>query len=120
VPQGSGHTLGKLYFMHGDTLGSAEHVAKQAWNFYNRNVRFGHVHTYQVHSPKRAMDADIMHTAVAVPCLCRRDAIFMEGRPNAWMQGFNYGYIQPNGHFSDYTPIITDGKFVAEGKLYGV
>ncbi len=122
VPQGHGVELGKLYFMHGDTLkGGAEHVAKQAWLLNTRNVRFGHFHTYQVHTPKRALDADIMHTSMAIPCLCRRDPTYGDGAANAWMQGFNYGYVQRGtGYFSDYTPIITNGMFVAEGKQYGL
>jgi hypothetical protein len=119
VDHGRGVALGKLYFMHGDQIKGGEHVAKQAWQYYGRSVRFGHFHTFQAHTPKRAMDSDILHTAICVPCLSRRDPAYGENKPNSWLQGFNFGYVMPNGHFSDYTPIITNGTFIANGKLYG-
>jgi predicted phosphodiesterase len=120
IPQGGGVKLGKLYFMHGDTLKTGgEHVAKIAHNYYGRCVRFGHFHTYQVHTPRTALDSDIKHTSVCVPCLCRKDPTYNDGKPNAWMQGFNYGYVNKNGTFSDYVVVMVDGKFTAGGKTYG-
>jgi hypothetical protein len=32
--------------------------------------------------------------------------------------GFNYGYIHDDGTFTDYTPIIVNGRFTANGKTY--
>jgi hypothetical protein len=119
--QGESVKLGKLTFIHGDTLkGNATHIAKQAYDLYARNIRFGHYHTYQVHTPKRALDMEMSHTAVCVPCLCRRDPVYNEGKPNPWLQGFNYGWVNKDGTFSDYVPVLVNGKVVINGKIYGL
>lgn len=119
VERGGHFNLGKLTFIHGDQLTSAEFCAKNAVITYERSIRFGHFHTHQVYTKSTPIDQNVGRTGVAVPCLCRKDPSYGNGKPNKWVQGFNYGYLLPSGNFNDYTPIIVDGKFVAEGKVYG-
>lgn len=118
IPQGEAHKLGKLTFIHGDQLKGGEHVAKYAVVAYERNVRFGHHHTFQVFAKTSAVDVN-GHTGVSVPCLCRKNPRYGEGAPNRWMQGFLWGYIGgPDGIFNDFVSVIVSGKALVNGKLY--
>jgi hypothetical protein len=42
----------------------------------------------------------------------------MGNKPNQWMKGFAYGYVNEDGSFQVFVPIIVGGKFAAEGKVY--
>jgi metallophosphoesterase superfamily enzyme len=119
IDQGGYFNLGKLTFVHGDQFSGGEYVAKAAVIAYERNIRFGHFHTYQAYTKTSAIDINIGRTGVAVPCLCRKNPRYGESKPNRWVQGFNYGYVSGNGNFNDYFPIIVNGSFMAEGKQYG-
>jgi len=110
--------LGKLNFVHGHQVKGGEHVAKAAVTHFERSIRFGHHHTYQVYTKTSALDARDVHTGIAVPCLCRRDLKYGEGKPNRWVNGFLWGTVFPDGSFSDQVTIIVDGRFSANGKTY--
>lgn len=118
VPQGKHYKTGKLYFMHGDTIKGGQNVAKRGLDINDRNIRFGHYHTYQAATKHSPLDVSQPKTAVAVPCLCRRDPSYLKGAPNAWAQGFLYGTILPGGHFFDAVAIIVNGQTVIGGKVY--
>lgn len=118
IPVGEHSTLGKLTFIHGDQVKGGEYVAKSAVAAYERNVRFGHHHTYQVHTKTSAVDLN-GHTGIAVPCLCRKNPNYGGGAPNKWMQGFNWGYVGgPKGTFNDYVTVIVNGNATINGKSY--
>jgi metallophosphoesterase superfamily enzyme len=118
VGQGGISTLGKLNFIHGDQLTSGEHTAKNAVLAYERNIRFGHIHSFQVYTKTSAVDMN-GHTAIAVPCLCKKNPAYGKSNPNKWMQGFLWGYVdKKEGIFNDYVSVIVNGKFVANGKTY--
>jgi metallophosphoesterase superfamily enzyme len=118
VPQGGAHKLGKLTFIHGDQIKGGANPANYAVTAYERNVRFGHFHTYQVATKTTPVDAN-GHTGVAVPCLSKKGHRYGQGAPNKWMQGFNWGYIGgPDGCFNDYVTVIVNGKATINGKLY--
>lgn len=119
VPQGGQYDLGKLTFLHGDTISGGEHVAKAAVINYERSVRFGHYHTYQTFTKNSPSEYKDGKTGIAVPCLCHKTPKYGKGKPNRWVQGFNFGYVSEGGHYSDYVVVITDGKFTApNGKVY--
>lgn len=118
IPQGGAYNLGKLTFIHGDTVKGGEHVAKNAVINYERNIRFGHHHTYQAYTKNSALDFKNAKTGICVPCLCSKTPKYGEGAPNRWVQGFNYGYIGEGGLFNDYIAIIVDGKTTINGKNY--
>jgi hypothetical protein len=109
---------GKIHFIHGHQVKGGEHVAKNAVIAYERNIRFGHHHTYQLYTKNSALDARHPKTGVAVPCLCARGPKYGEGSPNRWVQGFNFGEVDPGGNFTDYVAIVTDGKTVWNGKTF--
>lgn len=119
IPQGGQYNLGKLTFLHGDTITGGENVAKQGVINYERSVRFGHYHTYQVHTKNAPTEYKNAKTGIAVPCLCHKTPKYGKGKPNKWVQGFQFGTVGEGGHFNDYTAIIVDGKFTApDGKVY--
>lgn len=119
IPQGKASKLGKLHFIHGDQLSGGEHIAKAAVTTYETSVRFGHFHTYQTFTKSTPLESKLGHTGMAVPCLCRKDPAYGHGKPNKWVQGFLWGYVEPSGTFYDFVSIIMDGRFMANGKLYG-
>ena len=118
IPNGGTHKLGKLYFIHGDQLSGGEHASKAAVIAYEKSIRFGHFHTYASYTKTSCVNEQLPHTGISVPCLCKRSPAYGGGKPNRWSQGFLYGYITPNGVFSDYIVIITDGKTIINGKQY--
>lgn len=115
VPQGGQFDLGKLTFLHGDTVSGGEHVAKQAVTNYERSVRFGHYHTYQAFTKNSPSEYKNAKTAVAVPCLCLKTPKYGKGKPNRWVQGFQWGFVGEGGRYTDYTSVIVDGRFVGPG-----
>lgn len=119
VEQGYGIQYHKLYFLHGDTIKGGEHVAKSGVVNYERNVRFGHHHTFQSYTKTSPIDAEVAKTGVAIPCLCSKDVGYMERIPNRWVQGFLYGWIdEESGVFSDQVAVIIRGKAVINGRVY--
>ncbi len=118
VQQGGHFNLGKLTFCHGDTISGGEHVAKAAVINYERSIRFGHHHTYQVYTKNTPADNILGKTGVAVPCLCTKAPMYGEGRPNRWVQGINYGWVFPDGTYADQVSLITNGRMVANGITY--
>lgn len=119
IPQGGIYKLGKLNIIHGDTIsGGTKDCAKRAASKYMRNLRLGHFHTYQATTLYDVVDSRQSKTVVAVPCVAKRKPSYMKDSPNTWVQGFNYGYVKPDGSFNDYVVIRVNGKFIAEGKEY--
>lgn len=119
VPQGGQYDLGKLTFLHGDTIAGGEHVAKAAVINYERSTRFGHFHTHQIYTKTAPSEYKNAKTGIAVPCLCLKTPKYGKGKPNRWAQGFQFGFVESNGFYNDYTAIIVDGKFTApSGKVY--
>lgn len=118
IDQGKASKLGKLTFIHGDTVKGGQSPALAAVTNYERNIRFGHFHTFQVATKTTPIDAN-GHTGIAVPCLCKKGHAYNQGAPNKWMQGFLWGYVGgPENIFSDYVTIIVNGKAMINGKIY--
>lgn len=119
IPHGGVYNLGKLTFAHGDTISGGENVAKAAVIGYERNIRFGHYHSYSVFTKNSPIEYKLAKTGIQVPCLCHKAPSYGKGKPNKWLQGFLMGYIGDGGQFNDYVITILDGKFIApNGKLY--
>lgn len=118
INQGKASKLGKLMFVHGDTVKGGQNPALAAVTNYERNIRFGHFHTFQMATKTTPIDAN-GHTGIAVPCLSKKGHAYGKGIPNKWMQGFLWGYVGgPDGVFNDYVSVIVNGKAIINGKLY--
>ncbi len=120
IDQGGYHRLGKLYFIHGDQIAGGTNAARTAVDTYMQNVRLGHYHTMQSATKTSAVDMKLGKTGIVVPCLCGKDPLYNDSKPNRWMQGFNFGYVDTKtGMFTDYVPTIIDGGFFGpHGKRY--
>lgn len=116
IPNGKASRLGKLTFIHGDQIKGGQNPTKYAVEAYERNVRFGHFHTFQVATKTTPIDA-VGHTGISVPCLSKKGHNYGGGAPNKWMQGFLWGYLN-NQTFNDYVSVIVNGKAMINGKLY--
>lgn len=118
IAQGKTSRIGKLHFAHGDTVKGGQNPALAAVTNYERNIRFGHFHTFQMATKTTPVDAN-GHTGISVPCLCKKDPAYGENLPNKWMQGFLWGYVNgPEGLFNDYVTVIVNGKAIVNGRLY--
>lgn len=118
IEQGGHSRLGKLKFIHGDTVKGGANPANAAVTAYEANVRFGHFHTFQVATKTTPIDAN-GHTGIAVPCLSKKGHAYGRGAPNKWMQGFLWGYVGgPAGSFNDYVTVIVNGKATINGVSY--
>lgn len=118
IGSGKASKLGKLTFVHGDTVKGGQNPALAAVTNYERNIRFGHFHTFQIATKTTPVDAN-GHTGIAVPCLSKKAHSYGGGAPNKWMQGFLWGYVNgPENIFNDFVTVIVNGKAIINGKLY--
>lgn len=109
------YKVGKLYYTHG--LYTNEFHAKKTVMALGCSVLYGHEHgmqSYGMVSPQNKQG----HIAKSIGCLCKDILPYMKNKPNKWINGFNYAYIRQDGSFNDYTVVITNNHFTAEGKTY--
>ena len=119
IEQGGMSHLGKLGIIHGDTLGRTGNPARRASSMYNCNIRFGHFHTYDAHTQYNPVNARDVKTSVCVPALAAIGQSYGKGAPSWALNGFNFGYVWPDGRYSDYTVVMADGRFIGPGgKVY--
>ncbi len=116
IEQGKASRLGKLTFVHGDQVRGGANPALWAVTAFEKNIRFGHFHTFQVSTKTTPIDTN-GHTGIAVPCLSKKGHMYGQGAPNKWMQGFLWGYVDGDC-FSDYVTVIINGKGIINGKIY--
>jgi hypothetical protein len=119
VEQGGYVALGKhLRFIHGDTLTGTTNVTNNAAQKYKNSIRFGHFHSFQIATRYNPFDSSDVDTAIMVPGLCSKNPNYLNGKPSSWLNGFLYGYLEDDGTFHDYVPIIINGKAIINGKKY--
>lgn len=121
--QGEFFKLGKLHFVHGDVILNGRttvvNPAKYLVDQTRVSIRAGHIHTYYAYTDINGLDSSDYHTGVTIPCLSNLNPTFLKNKPTRIVNGFNYGYVYPNGNFNDFVVIINNGKFVVDGKMYG-
>lgn len=93
------------------------HAAKTI-NMAEQSIITFHNHTNQVFTKQRILDLKDYHTCISAPCMCTRKPSYGRGRPNRWVNGFVYGYIQPDGAFTVNVVVIAKDKAIIEGQLY--
>lgn len=116
--------FGKVNFIHGHEVFKRGTVmagsgAKKLGNAYRRNIRAGHIHTFEVYTDITPADRSDYHTAICVPAMARANHAYTGGSSSNFQQGFNFGYVLPDGSFTDFVVIINNGKFVWNGRIYG-
>ncbi len=109
--------IGKLHFIHGDTINGGINVARNAALRYGRNMRFGHFHTYQAYTLHNPIDNDDIRSCVSVPCLANRGPQYGRNAPNTHVNGWLWGY-EDGDRYWDQVALVVGGKSVVEGKVY--
>lgn len=110
------YNFGKLHLFHGDNY-STWHTAKNL-AAYGCNLAYGHIHSPQRFTAVSRLDR-APRAAWSLGCLCNRNAIWKNGAPNSWVNGFAIFYLHGNGNFNFYPIDIIRGRFVSpSGKLY--
>jgi predicted phosphodiesterase len=116
IPVGGAFQLDKLVFIHGDQIRGTARPSKWAVEAYEKNIRFGHFHRYEVTSKISALDNQ-SKTGISVPCLMKRSPAYQGGAPNRWQQGFLWGDSYKDA-FWDQVAIIVNGKVLIGSYLY--
>lgn len=119
--QGEIYKLGKLHFAHGDTLLGKGNYINPAQILINKtrvNIRVGHLHTYFAATDFNPLKSNDYHTAIVVPCMCNTNPAYVKNAPSKILNGFLYGYVYPDGNFSDYVVVAHNNKFVVNGVKY--
>lgn len=109
------YQVGKLLVSHGVYLNKF-HTAKVA-ETHSKSCAYGHTHDIQIFS-KIFEDDRGYHTAQSIGCLCNMSPDYMKGKPNKWVHGFGIIYVQPNGDYNLYVPVINHGRFVFAGEVF--
>jgi len=114
IPEGKLYSVGHANFGHGWYWNL--HHAKKTVLEVGDNIFYGHVHDVQQFTKFNYKQRPII--ASSVGCLCDLDPEWRKGRPNRWVNGFGVLYFFKNGNFTFYNPIIIDGKFIWNGKVF--
>ena len=125
IPYKQFYHVGKLCFHHGDWRPNrkgnsygAKHHAMKALEISGKSVRYGHLHTLQLHTIIRQAKQQSPMTGMCIPCACLFDQPYLEGAYTAWLQGVYLGWVRDDGSFSDYSLVLTKGKTTFAGKTY--
>lgn len=119
--QGEVAKVGKLNFVHGDVVlsrGTTVNPARTLLNAYRKNIRAGHIHSYSAAVEKNAIDSQDWHSAIIVPSLSNVEPFWNKNRPANFINGFLYGYVYPDGHFTDQVVLINNNEFTLNGERY--
>ena len=108
--------LGKLTLVHGEYT-NKYHASKTSETFM-KSVLYGHTHDLQMFTKVTVEDPSDFHTCTSIGCLCDLSPQFLWGRPNRWVHSFATIYLQDNGNFNIYVPVIVQGKFIYAGQLF--
>ena len=107
----------KLYITHGPYTN--EFHAKKMVNTYHTTILYGHVHDIQSHTIVSAVDVDEFYNGQSIGCLCHLNPHYMKNRPNRWVNGFCFVYVDDKtGYFNHYPVFIVKNKFWANGRNY--
>ena len=104
---------GKLLAFHGQYT-NKYHAAKTA-DMFSRSCVYGHTHDVQSYTKVMVDDHKGYHTAQSIGCLCEMSPAFMRGRYNRWVNAFGVLYVNADGTYNLYVPIIVRGKFIFDG-----
>lgn len=105
--------VGDAHFIHGYYTGSAH--AKKHLDVFGVNIYYGHLHDVQSYS---GVSVKGMHESMSLGCLRTLQASFLKGKPNNWSHAFGIFEFKYDGSYTRYVPIMVDGKFSFNGKMF--
>jgi len=107
---------GKLLVFHGQYTN--KYHAYKTVDTYSKSCAYCHVHDVQMHTKTTVDDHKGFHTAQSIGCLCNKSPEFMGGRMNRWVNAFGVLYVREDGNYNLYVPIIINGQFCFDGKVF--
>jgi hypothetical protein len=116
------YRVGKAAFSHSllnnrKTFNTKYHASRIAED-YGRSIFYGHFHTHQVFT--RVTYDSKPNTAVGIGCLSNLNPGWLRFSPNAWVNQLLFMEFDKQGHFTYYCPIMIDGKFMYNEKVFGL
>jgi hypothetical protein len=106
-----------LLYIHGHFTN--EFHSKKTVQAYHNSVIYGHVHSISSYTDISPVNVEKFYTAQCAGCLCTLNPHFMKNRPNKFVNGFNFAYIDnKTGLFNATQVVIVKGGFWALGKFY--
>lgn len=106
--------VGDLHFIHG--YYTNKHHAAKHLDVFGVNLMYGHLHDVQSHS---GVSVHGVHEATSIGCLRTLHAPFMKGKPNNWSHAFGVIEYTGDGRFTKIVPIIINGRFSYNGRVFG-
>lgn len=117
IPLGGIYKHGKLSWIHGEGIGTANH-SKRAVEVYCTNLIYGHHHARQMHTKVLSSDFEQKWVAECSPILGNINPRYQEGKPNAWVNGFGITEFYRDGLFNHYGVVVNGGEFAYGGAIY--
>ena len=106
-----------LVYIHG--IYTNEYHAKKTVGAYHNSVLYGHTHDRQEYTEVSPIDAHKLYKGASCGCLCTRNPNYLRNKPNRWVNGFNYAYLDSKtGDFNDFFVYIIKNRFWANGHRY--
>ncbi len=106
--------IGKhCHFIHGYYT-NRHHAAKHL-EVFGVNTYYGHTHDVQQAS---TVSVSGVHEAMSLGCLRDLNAPFLKGKPNNWSHAFGIFEFMSDGMYTRYVPLMIDGKFTYNGRLF--
>jgi len=118
VPQNQAYHINeRLCYLHG--LYTTKYHAFQTVHAVHKTVLYGHSHDIQRYTDISPVDVEQFFTGASCGCLCTLNPSYMKNKPNRWVNGFNYAYVDDKTEeFSETQVYVVHNKFWALGRRY--
>ena len=111
------HVNEHLCYLHG--LYTTKYHAFQTVHAVHKSVFYGHTHDIQRYTDISPVDISQFYTGASCGCLCTMNPSYMKNKPNRWVNGFNFCYVDNDtAEFSESQVYIIRNKFMANGRRY--
>jgi predicted phosphodiesterase len=111
------HVNQNLCYLHG--LYTTKYHAFQTVHAVHKTVLYGHTHDIQRYTDISPVDVSKFYTGASCGCLCTLNPHYMKNKPNRWVNGFNYCYLDDKTEeFNETQVYIVRNKFFALGRRY--
>jgi hypothetical protein len=111
------HVNQNVCFLHG--LYTNKYHSFQTVHAVHKSVFYGHVHDIQRYTDVSPVDVSKFYTGASCGCLCKLNPHYMKNKPNRWVNGFLFMYVdQRTNEFADTQVYIIRNHFWALGRKY--
>ncbi len=111
------HVNKNLCYLHG--LYTSKYHSFQTVHAVHKSVFYGHTHDVQRYTDISPVDETQFYTGASCGCLCSLNPGFLRGKPNRWVNGFNFACVDTKTEeFSEVQVYIIKNKFWANGRRY--